>query len=263
MTYLLAFAMFMGSAIVAVLGLLAARKWLNLERLRSHHEVSGYLIAVGGTLYAVLLGLIVVDAMGQGQKARGLVERETNSIADVYILSANLPSPKRDKVRTLCKEYADQVLSTEWQQMSCGSYCTVSQGLALGLMTELMNFEPRSENDKALYPKMVEEASDFWQNRQARIKEAERGIPTLELIALLLGAVLMIVWTYLFGSEHFALQVSMTAMIAMLISLNFILLFLFAYPFRGDFSIKSDSFTTLQAVFRQTKNAPKTAVPAP
>jgi hypothetical protein len=197
----------------------------------------------------VLLGLIVVDAMTQGQKASEVIERETNNLADVYILAANLPPQKRDKVRSLCRSYAKQVPTVEWQRMSCAGYCTVARGLALDVMKELMNFEPKTENEKALYPQMVAEASEFWQNRQTRLKLAEKGIPTLELIALLVGGVIVVAWTYLFEPEHFRLQRSMTAMIAMIISLNFILLFLFAYPFRGDFSVKANSFATLQSVF--------------
>lgn len=264
MSNLLALLIFFGSATFAVCGLLLARRFLDLEKLRSSHEVSGYFIAIGGTIYAVLLGLIVVDAFGQGQNARAIIEKETNNLADVYILSSNLPPAKRDKVRELCRNYAAQVPSTEWHQMSCSTYCEVAQGLALNLMTELMNFEPKTENDKALYPRMVEEASDFWQNRQARLKMAESGIPPIELTTLLVGAALMILWTYLFGSENYLLQSLMTAMIAMLISLNFILLFLFAYPFRGDYSITADSFTTLKKVFAITdsKMAPGTANPA-
>jgi uncharacterized membrane-anchored protein len=102
---------------------------------------------------------------------------------------------------------------------------------------------------------MVQEATEFWQNRQARVTEAERGINPLELAALAVGALIMILFTYVFGSENFEVQMILTAMIAMLISLNFILLFLFAYPFRGDFSIQPAAFKNVNALFMQIEQS--------
>jgi hypothetical protein len=146
MTVLTAIVIFIGSGIAAVLGLLAARRFVDLEKLRSSHEISGYLISVGGTLYAVLLGLIVVDAMAQGQKTISILQRETDNLADVFILSSKLAPPEKKKIRTLCKDYATRVSSFEFSRMDCGTYCPIARGLAVGLTSTLINFEPSTDS---------------------------------------------------------------------------------------------------------------------
>ena len=109
--------------------------------------------------------------------------------------------------------------------------------------------EPKTENEKIIYTQLIQEASQFWQNRQARINIATRGLPLAEWITLLTGAVILVLFTYLFGLENVRLQIIMTALMAALISLNLIMLLLFAYPFSGDLALAPDAFKSLQEIF--------------
>lgn len=250
-TYLTAFLLVLGSVVVSVAGLLVTRKVVHYEKLEPNHEVGGHLLAIVGTLYAVLLGLIVVDAMQQFQTARDIVERESNNLVDVYILAKELPEPRRTEVRQMCSEYAHRVIDVEWNLMQEGSYCPVARSMAVGLMEKLMDFEPKTENEKALYPQMVQEASQFWQSRQARISMADKGIPLVEWITLVVGAVITIFFTYFFGMQNLRLQMIMVGMVATLIALNLALVLMFAYPFSGDLSIQDGAFKSVLGIFAE------------
>jgi hypothetical protein len=98
-------------SLLSVLGLLVVRKYFDLDKLRSCHEVGGYLLSVVGTMYAVLLGLIVVDAMTKFQAAREIVEQEANSLADVFLLAESLPPEKCRKIRVVCNDYVKEILT--------------------------------------------------------------------------------------------------------------------------------------------------------
>jgi hypothetical protein len=115
-------------------------------------------------------------------------------------------------------------------------------------MQSLIDFEPKTENEKALYPQMVSEAREFWQHRQARISMAERGIPFVEWLALIAGAVVIVIFSYLFGLENIWIQILMTSMISLVISLSLTLILLFATPFRGDLSVQSAAFNALDYI---------------
>jgi uncharacterized membrane protein len=67
------------SALLSVAGLFLLRRFMSRESLRASHEVSGYLLSIIGTMYAVLLGLVVVDAMAKFQEARNNVQAEANA----------------------------------------------------------------------------------------------------------------------------------------------------------------------------------------
>ncbi len=239
----------LGSAILAVIGLLIARKVIDLDRLRASHDVGGYLLSVVGTLYAVLLGLVVVDAMSKFSLAREVTEREANCLADVYVLAECLPEKKRDEVRAICVNYASAVIDTEWDDMDEGAYCPVAHKTAVDLMQSLMNFEPVSENQKALFPLIVADAGDMWKARRQRINMALNGIDNAEWFTLIVGGAITIFFTFFFGLENLKLQIAMTAMVAVLISLNVYLVALFGYPFSGDLKIGTDSFRIDQGIF--------------
>lgn len=240
-----------GSGLVAVLGLLLTRKILSLDKLRQCHDVGGYLLSVVGTLYAVLLGLIVVDAMQKFQTAREVTEHEANALADVYILAKCMPEPKRGEVRSMCLQYASQVVNSEWDKMDQGTFCPIARRMVIGLSQSLVDFEPVTENQKALYPIIIADASEVWQNRRSRTNMAVHGVPMVEWITIIVGGVITVFFTFFFGLEHLKLQIAMTAMVAMLISLNIYLILLFGYPFSGDLKIPTDSFRLNQGIFAE------------
>ena len=238
----------LGSVCLSIVGLLIARKSLNFEKLKPSHDVGGYLFSVIGALYSVLLGLVVVDAMQSYQRAAEITIQESNNLADVYILAQRLPEPRRGQIRKACVDYAARVTDVEWNEMKCQSYCPVAKDLAIGLMESLVDFEPQTDNEKALYPEMVSEAREFWQHRQSRINIADRGVPAAEWYALVIGAVVIVFFSFLFGIESFWIQLVMTSLVSLLISINLGLILLFATPFQGDQSIRPDSFEIVKYI---------------
>jgi hypothetical protein len=76
-----------GTCVLAALLLAELARWdFGTEAIREGHTASGNLLAVVGTLYAVLLGLVVVDAMARFQQAMDSVQAESNCIADIYLI---------------------------------------------------------------------------------------------------------------------------------------------------------------------------------
>ncbi len=252
-TYFGATALVCVSVLVSVLGVVLVRKFIHIDKLRPSHDVGGYLISVAAALYSVLLGLIVVDAMQFHQRARELTVQESNNLTDVFILAKCLPEPRRSFIRLTCSNYAQRVIDTEWGLLQSGNSCPQAGDLAIGLMQSLADFEPKTENEKALYPQIVEEAREFWQNRQARLNIAQLGIPAAEWVALVAGAVVIIAFSFLFGIESFWIQLAMTSMVSFLLSMSLSLLLLFSMPFKGDLAVQSAAFNTIYFIKTQSE----------
>lgn len=238
-----------GICMASIIGLLLVRKYCHLERLRQCHEVGGYLLSVVGTMYAVLLGLVVVDAMTKFQEARQVVETEANSLADVFILSECFDKEKALTVRKLCEKYVTEVVEGEWPSMAKGKINHEARRIAIKMMREVSSFEPVTENQKAVYPLLLQEACQVWDNRRARTNFAQYGIPNVEWFVLILGGVVTVVFTYFFGIESLAAQILMTTMVSLLISLNVYLVVLFGSPFSGDLQVSADALKLDQKIF--------------
>lgn len=238
------------SGMVAALAAVAIARWLfSADALRMGHDATGNVLAIVGTLYAVLLGLIVVDAMTHFEKAMDTVQAEANCLADTYLLADRLPEPQRARVQGLCRDYADQVVKFDWPAMERAKMSVEARRTALALARSLHDFEPQTEADKTVYPNILEEIEDLWDRRRERAGMAEYGIPTVEWVSLILGGFVTMFFAGLFSVGNMRLQIVITTLAALVISLNLYIVCLLAYPFAGELSVSKRPFEIDLAVF--------------
>lgn len=242
--------------IVASLALVAlARSLFSKEKLLQAHDLTGNLLSVVGTLYAVLLGLVVVDALMRFENAADVVQQESNSLADVFLLADRLPEPRRSTLREGCKTYARQVVEEEWPLMRSGLESDAARRTARELALALNGFEPAAESHKAVFPMLLEQIRQVWDCRRERITTAQSGIPTVEWVALILGGGVTILFGGLFCARSVSLQRFLTTLTAMLIGLNLYLVCLFGYPFAGEVTVSRRPFATDIALFEEGSGA--------
>jgi len=229
---------------------MAVRRFSNLDRLRLHHDVAGNMFAVGGTLYAVILGLVVVDAIGTFETARTTVEKEADAIANVVLLAERLPADKSAAIKSLCERYILEAVDGEWPLMNQGKVDEKAQNLVVQLLREVSDFEPVTENQKIISPLLIQRSLDLMDQRRARIGISLNGLPSVEWLVLCVGAIVTIVLTYFFHLESYRTQLAMTALIALLIALNLYLVLLFAAPFTGDLTVSAGVFGYVLSAMR-------------
>lgn len=247
--YLVGFLSVSFATLLAVGGMLVVRKRVGIATLASYHEVAGYLLSVVGTLYAVLLGFIVVDAMDRAQELRVMVDQEASGLANIYLCANGLPSEKKLKIQKLCDQYADAVIDDEWRSMERGAYSVSTFRSVWSLWKEITSYTPQTESEKALHQQLVSEVCTMTQNHRTRIVSASHGVSPLMWGVLIIGAVFTVLFTYFFGVPNLRAQVIMTVLVALTLALNIFLVFVFGNPFVGDFAIQPDSFKLDRMIF--------------
>src|SRR5579859_1758502 len=106
--------------VIVVLAALAAGAVYGLERLvparqrEMHNDVVGFVYAVIGVAYAVLLGLVVVAAWNTLDMAKANTYTETNALLQLDWYGHSLPQPEHSQVEHLVEEYTTVVINTEW-----------------------------------------------------------------------------------------------------------------------------------------------------
>lgn len=249
-----------GGGILAALALTrVARAVFSEHELRDGQQFCGALLAIVGTLYAVLLGLVVVDAMTRFEDTLEGVQMESNCLADIFLLGDRLPEPYRGRIRDSCRTYARQVVEVEWPMMARGHMSPDARQTALAIATSLHGFEPVSEAEKTVYPAILEQVRQFWDRRRERASSCEIGIPAVEWVALVMGAVVTMFLGGLFQVGSARLKLVVTILVALVIGLNLYLVNLFGYPFAGDLTVSSHPFEIDVAIFDPSHEA----APAP
>lgn len=238
-----------GGILASLVMVALVRKLFAKDVLHQGNALTGNLLSVVGTLYAVLLGLIVVDALVRFEQAIDVVQGESNALADIFLLAKKLPANERDRLQAACKTYVHEVVEEEWPLMERGLVSPKARETAFSLTRCLDRFEPSTESEKVVYPMILEQIRQVWDFRRERCGTALYGIPAVEWFALIVGGAVMVVFAGLFPARSVSLQRFLTALAALLICLNLYLVSLFGYPFSGELTVSSRPFEADIAIF--------------
>ena len=247
--YLFGFLVVSVTTSLSVLGMVLVRQKVSLDTLISYHEVAGYLLSVVGTLYAVLLGFVVVDAMQHMQDVRGLVSMEASGLANIYLCSEGLPKVKKDTLRQLCHRYAEEVISDEWITLQHGHYSQKTFHTVFRIWKEITTFDPSTQREQQLHQQLISEICSMTQNHRTRVINATRGVAPVMWVVLITGGIFTVIFTYFFGIENLRVQALMTFLVAMTLSLNVYLVFVFGNPMATDLGIKPGPFQLDLTIF--------------
>ena len=128
------------------------KKRLGAETIAKCHEVGSYYLSMVGTFYAVLLGLIVVDAMTKFQEAQNAVDREMTALIRIYSSAERFPEQRVHLEKTVT-DYADEVIDVEFPMMERrGRPDEKARDIALEILQTVKGIEPVTENQKAMFP---------------------------------------------------------------------------------------------------------------
>ena len=99
---------------------LLSNKLIPVERFEAIHEVGGVYMSAVGTLYSVVLGMILVNASENFTDARRYVGQEAESLIHVYTGADLMPNSHKPAIKESIKKYVDGVISDEWELLSQG-----------------------------------------------------------------------------------------------------------------------------------------------
>lgn len=223
-------------------------RFLGGETLRKAHEVGGYYMALVGTFYAVLLGLVVFDAMSKFEDADKTVQSEARASLAVFSLAEQFPD-HQPAIRSLVHDYVSDVVNKEWALMGRGEVSKAANEDLVNLLAVVESIGPTTSNQQAVYGTLLAETVSLWNSRLNRNKVSNYGLPAAEWVVLLVGATITIAFTFFFTTESHGIHLLMRGMVTMLIAMSLYLVLLFGAPFSGDLKVSDAPFRFVEGVF--------------
>ena len=124
------------AVLLALLGLALVRRTVPHDRLARHTDVAGYVYAVIGVIYAVILAQVVIAAWQEYRDARAVAGDEANAVLNLARL-AQVWSERRPQRRW--KTHSAPTPDTSWtssgrrwRMISSMSHCTRSSSTTYG-----------------------------------------------------------------------------------------------------------------------------------
>jgi Protein of unknown function (DUF4239) len=228
------------------------RRVVRPEHLRPHHEVAGFLVAIVGVLYAVVLGFVVVTVWSSFDEVQRTTDQEAGAVGDTYAFSTLLPDPPRTQVQRMLAGYALEVRDHEFDTLRAGQPDPKARLYLIGALRAIANTAAAPTKDlgqalreESIRQSVVSSLRDVADSRRTRLIQAHNKLPAPLYLALILGAVMVIAFVFLFGVENQALQITMTAIVAGCIGLLLGVIVEFNSPFQGAIRVSPDSWNAL------------------
>jgi hypothetical protein len=233
-----------GAIFVSLFGLAIFHRFVPAELRRVHNDVAGFIIAIVGVIYAVLLAFIAVSTWENFNKAQDSAELEANMVDNLYVDCAGLPPKLAFSVRRRLRQYSQLVVEKEWPAQRAGHTNTEGWKPLFQLNTAIAKFHP-TETAQAVDSEILHTANDLYRARRDRLVAATSRIPNVMWVITLLGGGLTVGFSFLFGVPNFRVHLLMTGLLSVSLSLVIVLIVAFDCPFRGDLSVSSDVYSRL------------------
>jgi hypothetical protein len=228
-------------------GMFVVRRKVSLNNLRAHHDVTDPLLAVLGTLFAILLGFMLANAMQRFEEARSNAQTEAGVLGDLFRLADGLPQQLKEKTRKDCLVYLDVVTQEEWSLMQKSQMSDRAWSIYGELWQDCIHYEPQSQGQSNIHQALVETMAKVGECRRARAAELNYSLPRPLWLVLCFGGLCTVAFTYFFAVENVRLQILMTSVLTSIICLNVYMLAGYDAPFSGDIAITPDAFISVRA----------------
>jgi hypothetical protein len=215
--------------------------------------VAGFIYAVLGVSYAVLLGLMLIAVWEQWNAAQDVASDEANELAGIFYFAHALPQPEGRHIQELARSYAQVVVEEEWPLMEQGKSSPKAWATLDELRGTILGLDPPTGAQLARYNQVLEQLHALGDARRERLLAANEGLSTILWVVLIGGALITIAFTYIFGLDNTVVHTLMVAALAMILSLSLFTVAALDYPFKGDVRIHPAAFEQVLERFQESK----------
>lgn len=232
----------LGVTVLVTAALAVTDRYVPAERRRPHNEVVGFVYAVVGVLYAVVLALVVIGVWNAQDQARTNTYTETDALLQITWYANTLPQPAHTQIHDLAVAYADTVIDDEWPLLAQHQASPAAWNLFTRLRTAVATQQPATLADQTRYQQAYDATARLGDARRERLDQADNGVPTLIWVALLFGAAVTITYAFMFGMTSLTLHLAVVASLTLLISSLLLIVYELGYPFAGALKIQPTAF---------------------
>jgi hypothetical protein len=237
-----------GGVIVAVAvllswaGLFIFDRFVHVSIRSRHNDVAGFIIAIIGVIYAVLLAFIAVAAWESFDAAGRVVQQEANLVGNLARDSVALGPAERAQMQQVIAQYLDVVIHREWPAQEAGQVDTNAWKVVQKLHATITGIDAKTLGQSVIEAEMLKTLNELYNARRTRLAAARDGIPDTIWWILVLGGAITIAFTYFFGMPSMRMHYAMTGVLAASMALVMVLIVALDWPFRGTVSVSAEPF---------------------
>lgn len=250
---------------IAMFGPVLMRRIFGIERLIVNNEIAGFKFAVVGVIYGLLLTFAAISTWDKFSEAQVSVIEEAAAASAIYQLT-NGPEQDQLAVRGALSNYLKLAIDKDWPAMEVEQeseevsaalgelYIDVIRLIQKGAMVPAQKKVRQkgaiipAQNGamaQALTIELIKQLDTITKSRRTRVHLSAGIVPNMLWDVLIIGAALTIIFTFFFGAENLAAQVSMIGILAAMIFMSLLMIISFDHPFTGPVHIGPEALKDL------------------
>jgi hypothetical protein len=235
-------AIVVGVALGVAMLLYVVQKIIPHSIRSEHNDVAGFVYAVLGVLFAVILGFVVVDEWESLEATKINTFTEVNELGSLYWNARAMPASVGRALEKTTKDYANVVITIEWPMMGKGQSSPQATSLVYAMRDEINALPTSTPKEETLFEQSLDHVNNLAAARRERIDESGEEIPTILWIVLIIGAVLTVGYSFLFGLANFWSHLLIAAPLGVVVVLALIVIDQLNHPFSGMVAVEPDAF---------------------
>lgn len=229
------------SLVFAVVGIKVIARVEPPEMRHTYNDIVGFVIAVVGVVYAVLLAWAAIAVWETHDRAEMAVEREASLLGDVADLALGLEGETAVRLRAAAVAYADAVVSREWPAMREGTVLDVAGDHLAELQRIVFRHASDDPAETLIQTELIERLGDLADTRRDRLFLGDWGMHPVIWSVIVLGSVVLVGLSFFFGLEIRRHQI-LTGTLSVSVALVVFMILELDRPFMGDVSVGDESF---------------------
>jgi hypothetical protein len=243
--YLIGMLWVLGAVAIATLLMIVVRRFISDERRAAGDEAAGRVFSVVAGLHAVLVAFVLISLFDAVGAARAGAHQEANSLVGVYWDADLLPEPARAEIHKLCRSYATTVTDGEWPKMYDNKAVDDIGRVQLNqIHNAIAAVTPTSFAEEERQVAVEAQLSAVYKARQQRLEAAEYRVNSILWFALIVGAVLSVGLTCLFGGSRLLTHIIIAATLAGIITVLLFAIYQLQNPFSGGVKVDPEAFSS-------------------
>lgn len=246
-----------GSAALAICALFVIHAVIPHGLRSQHNDLAGFVLAIVGVIYAVLLAFIAVAVWESYAEVGNLVQTEANMVDDLYRDTISLPPELALHLRKDLFDYTETVVQKEWPHMEAAMPSHLKGWRILDdFHLALVAYAPGDGPGLAAQSTMLNTLTKLYDVRRGRFHAAQDDLPAVVWWNLTIGAGILIGFSCLFGAVRLVMHAAMVGLLGASIGLVLIVIVLLDNPFLGSSHVSVEPFQALTMAV-ETMDYPK------
>lgn len=193
-------------------------------------------------LYGLMLGLLTVATWQNYSAAADIASREAAAIAVLYRDLSGYPEAVGQPLQTQLRAYTQSVVQRSWPAQRRGLANDEERQELTQFQRQLLHTDIATMSQQVLHSETIATFNKLVELRRQRIESISTSVPGVLWAAVLVGAVLTIVFSYCFVVASLRLHALLTGLLALMVGVMVFLIAALDHPYLGQVSVSADAY---------------------